>query len=87
MQPTKRTIAIQSSKIDARLSVTRRQGSSEAFKLQLASIGEALAANASVEVALEMLREAKAEQLPKLPKPMICALTDSTVRKQRRYAK
>lgn len=81
---TQRTIAIQSSKLDARLSVTRRSGSVEAFRLQLASLGEALSANASPEVALEFMREAAKDKMPTPPKLMICAIMDTTVRKQNR---
>ena len=82
MAVSKRVIAIQTSKIDARLAATRRQGSVDAFRLQLASLGEALAANASPDVALEYLREAKANQLPKVSsEPMICAIMDTAVRK------
>lgn len=81
MTVSKRVIAIQTSKIDARLAATRRQGSVDAFRLQLASLGEALAANASPDVALEYLREAKANALPKVSQPVICAVMDSKVYK------
>lgn len=82
-----RVIAIQTSKIDARLSVTRRAGSSDAFRLQLAAISEALSAGASVDVALDYMRDAQKDKKPMPPKPMICAIMDTTVRKSRKYAK
>lgn len=82
-----RVIAIQTSKIDARLSVTRRAGSSEAFKLQLASISEALSAGASVDVALDYMRDARKDKQPTSPNPIICAIMDTTVRKSRRFAR
>lgn len=83
----KRVIAIQTSKIDARLSVTRPKGSVDAFRLQLASLGEALSANASPEVAFEYMREAEATKLPRESKPLICALTAKPLVRKRAYAK
>jgi len=56
---TKRTIQVQTSMINARLAAVKRQGSQEAFRLQLASLSEALSANASVDIALEFMREAE----------------------------
>ena len=80
-------IRIQTSMIDARLAAAKRQGSQEAFRLQLASLGEALAANADISVAMEFMREATEDRLPKPPSPMICALTAKPMVRKRMYAK
>ena len=80
MAISSRSIAVQSSKINARLAAAKRQGSQEAFRLQLASLGEALAANASPEVALEYMKEAQNNRLPKVePETIICAITTTAV--------
>ena len=78
MAITKRSIAVQTSMIDARLAAVKRSGSQEAFRLQLASIGEALSANASVDVALEFLRESKK---PSQPSTLTCAIMDAAIYK------
>jgi hypothetical protein len=82
MSVTKRVIQIQTSKIDARLAAAKRQGSHEAFKLQLASIGEALAANASPEVALQYMSQAQRDRADYAAQRLAtCAILDTAVYK------
>jgi hypothetical protein len=82
-----RVIAVQNSKIAARLSVTRRSGSPESFKLMLESIGEAMAAGASVEVAMEYARDAQKDRTSMPAKPMICAMTAKPIIRKKEYAR